>query len=105
MCTLLFRSFVPPPRLLREQDLNLRPLGYEPNELPTALPRPAKVQLFFHIAKSIPLNVAMPNTYISILFREDAVIYPKPFIACNWWYNYLRCLLLASRTLCFMDIC
>ena len=24
---------------LREQDSNLRPLGYEPNELPTALPR------------------------------------------------------------------
>ncbi len=25
--------------LLRGQDLNLRPLGYEPNELPTAPPR------------------------------------------------------------------
>ena len=28
-----------PPYLLRGQDSNLRPLGYEPNELPTAPPR------------------------------------------------------------------
>ena len=31
---------------LRGHDSNVRPPGYEPDELPTALPRGAKIQLF-----------------------------------------------------------
>ena len=30
---------------LRGQDLNLRPLGYEPNELPTAPPRDVSAKI------------------------------------------------------------
>lgn len=39
------------PVLLREQDLNLRPLGYEPNELPTAPPRNTKLKNIFQTIK------------------------------------------------------
>jgi hypothetical protein len=38
---------------LRGQDSNLRPLGYEPNELPTAPPRGAKVEGFMKNENSL----------------------------------------------------
>ena len=41
---------------LRGHDSNVRPPGYEPDELPTALPRGAKIQLFSYKA-SLKLNL------------------------------------------------
>ena len=37
---------------LRGHDSNVRPPGYEPDELPTALPRGAKIQLFCYEASN-----------------------------------------------------
>ena|GEM_PF-2931162 len=38
---------------LRGHDSNVRPPGYEPDELPTALPRGAKIQLFRYEASEL----------------------------------------------------
>ena len=38
---------------LRGHDSNVRPPGYEPDELPTALPRGAKIHLFYYEASEL----------------------------------------------------
>ena len=56
---------------LREQDLNLRPLGYEPNELPTA---PSRVDIFIYII-SIKLKNYAVNTSVKKSKKTLKVIY------------------------------
>ena len=41
---------------LRRKDSNLRPPGYEPDELPTALLRNAKVRTFFELTNFLPFS-------------------------------------------------
>ena len=50
---------------LREEDSNLRPPGYEPDELPTALPRDIsqqnQVTLNAHVLYHAPIALSTPN--------------------------------------------
>ena len=56
--------------LLRGQDSNLRPLGYEPNELPTAPPRDV-VQRYYNILKIQPFFFS----YIAVSYVEEKFIW------------------------------
>ena len=73
---------------LRGQDLNLRPSGYEPDELPTAPPRDVKYYLFFgaedrnrtgtvfnHRRILSPVRLPVPPLRHVIVFPNDKIYY------------------------------
>ena len=55
---------------LRGQDSNLRPLGYEPNELPTAPPRDVFNSKFLCI-------IYLYNTFVKIFFHKYYYIFSQ----------------------------
>lgn len=73
----------PPLSSLRGQDSNLRPFGYEPNELPTAPPHNANIQIVFKIKKRTPKDAPKPNYEQKLRQMYKLKHYPTiPFFDC-----------------------
>ena len=77
-------------QFLREPDLNRRPLGYEPNELPTALSRYVKGQfLKGYCPKPVKGNVNNERPNGKEALGDPAGIRTRDATVKGWWLNHL----------------